>query len=256
MTKRIGVIGNSHLSAFKLGWETAQTRFPEFELTFFGSTASSLRHLRVHDGCLIPTAEIVRDNLIWTSGGYDHIPGNHDAYIVVGMGFSFIHLMALLKNHRTPHNYDPDQGHQLISKRFFEGAMNETLTNSNAVRVLTMLKQITQSPIVYTPNPFGTKEILTDKRYDFLAHESVRKYVFDYYQEAKNRILKTELCILKEQPVETIDAYMFTKSEYSRGSIKLKKGMRSPHNDNDYFHMNAHFGEISLEQILSSTMLR
>ena len=47
-------------------------------------------------GNLVPTSPLTKENLKWTSETYDYIPGDLDAYICVGMGFSFVHLMAFL----------------------------------------------------------------------------------------------------------------------------------------------------------------
>lgn len=254
MTLKIGVIGNSHLAAFRLGWDQISAEFPGVDPVFFGSPATSMRQMRVEGNALVPTSDLVRENLLWTSGGHDQIPGDMDAYILVGMGFSFIHLMALLQNHRLPEQDDPsNHGHQLISRDFFESAMKATLDNSNAVMIIRMMKSISRSPMFYAPNPYGTNEVLEDAAHDYYLDAAVRNRVFDFYSSSLDRLNHDE-CQVAPQPTETIADRMFTKIEFSRGSVKLKKGMASLHDGKDYFHMNATFGAVSLREILKNNL--
>ncbi|MCP5311094.1 hypothetical protein [Cognatazoarcus halotolerans] len=251
--RRIGVIGNSHLAAYKLGWEILKDRFADYELVFFGSPTTSMRFLKVDGGNLVPTSPLTKENLKWTSETYDYIPGDLDAYICVGMGFSFVHLMALLDKHRTIDGYDPSSSsYQLVSWEFLTAAMHETLFQSNAVGLLQMLSEISSAPKAYAPNPFPTTEVLSDERYTYFLNDRVRDRVFDFYQSSKFAAFK-DLCDFVEQPGCTLEQRVFTKGEYSRGSVKLKKGLRSQHEANDYFHMNAEFGAVALAELLCAT---
>lgn len=248
---RIGVIGNSHIAAFKLGWEEIRAEYRHVDMTFFGSPTTSMRFLRVENGCLLPTSDALRENLLWTSGGHDRIPGHLDAYITVGMGFSFVHLMDLLKNHRPPSEYDPsDDTQQLISEEFFYSAMEGTLKNSNALQLIAQLRQITSVPVVYVPNPYGTRDVLRNDRYSQFWSSIIRDQVFDYYRAGLNSMFDGLTVRVKEQPDITVEDGMFTLGAYSTGSIALKRGLTSPHKGDDYFHMNAAFGATSLRDIL------
>lgn len=248
---KIGVIGNSHIAAFKLGWEEIKAEYPGIDMTFFGSPTTSMRFFRVEDNCLLPTNDTLRENLRWTSGGYEHIPGGMDAYIAVGMGFSFVHLMDLLKNHRPPSEYDPsDASQQLISESFFHSAMEGTLKNSNALKLIAQIRQISAAPMVYVPNPYSTTDVLDSDRYRHFHSRPIRDRVFDYYRDGLNEMVSGASVRVIEQPDDTIADRMFTTSRYSKGSIKLKRGMSSPHNGDDYFHMNAAFGATSLRDVL------
>ncbi|MDQ0820513.1 hypothetical protein QFZ79_002804 [Arthrobacter sp. V4I6] len=248
---RIGIIGNSHIAAFKLGWEEIKAEHPKIDMTFFGSPSTSMRFFRVEDNCLLPTSDTLRENLSWTSGGYEHIPGGMDAYITVGMGFSFVHLMDLLKNHRPLSEYDPsDDTQQLISESFFHRAMEGTLKNSNALKLIAKIRQISAAPMVYVPNPYGTTDVLNSDRYRHFHSQPIRDRVFDYYKAGLGEMFSEASVRVVELPDDTIANRMFTRSKYSKGSIKLKRGMSSPHNGEDYSHMNAAFGATSLRDVL------
>lgn len=247
----IGVIGNSHLASFKLGWELIKESYPNIQMTFFGSPTTSMRALEVKGGQLVPKTQLVKDNLIWTSGGLDAIPGNMDAYFCVGMGFSFIHLIALLKDHRVPRDFVSGKGDlHLISDDFYESAMLGTLKNSVALRVISQLKQISASKIICSPNPYGDCSLLQSPDYDYFGFDETRELAFQFYKKHLKLMMDDAGAIPVEQPEETIVDRMFTAEAYSRGSVKLKKGMHSAHAENDYFHMNGDFGAISLKGLI------
>jgi hypothetical protein len=246
---KIGVIGNSHLAAFKLGWDILDSKHPDLTLTFFGSPATTMRNFRCEGNELIPTTELLKSNLIWTSGGHDRITGDMDAYIVIGMGFSFVHCISLFKSHRPFGYYNAiDESQSLISESFFHAAMENTLRNSNALMIIEMLKIISSAPILYVPNPFSTKQVLLNGKYPQYNDSKICKRVFEFYNDALVNMLKNVQ--VYPQPIDTITDQMFTKEKFSRGSIKLKKGLSSVHNEDDFFHMNVDFGVISLSEIL------
>lgn len=249
---RIGVIGNSHLAAFKLGWEVVKSDYPSIELTFFGSPATSMRLLTVENGAIRPKNEMVAENLRWTSGGLDYISSAFDAYICVGMGFSFVHLVTLLRAHRLSCDYDPEnEDQQLISEGFLQRAMEGTLWKSDAAQVIQQVKQISKEPIYYAPNPFGSAEVLQSPEYDYFALEKTRNRAFDFYRKSLQEMPPKWGVTVFPQPEETVVERMFTKPEYSKGSIKLKRGMKSAHKGDDFFHMNSDFGVVSLREILN-----
>jgi len=250
MKTKIAVLGNSHLSAFKLGWEIIKNDFPDLELTFFGSPTTSMRFFKVENNTLVPTTDKVLENIRWTSDGYDYIPGDMDAYILVGMGYSFIHLIDLWKNHRLFKYYNKDdESKQLISESFLEKSMEGTLRNSNALTLIDMLKKITTSPLVYAPNPYASINILQDGNYDYYHFDDLMKKAYDYYFKCADSLFLEREVFFAVQPESTIHDNMFTQDVFSRNSIKLKSGLDSKHASSDYFHMNAEFGAVSLRDI-------
>jgi hypothetical protein len=130
--------------------------------------------------------------------------------------------------------------------------MEATLKKSVALRVISQLRELTTVPIYYAPNPYGSILVLDSKMHTHFRLEWMRKHAFCFYKNCIEDIFTRLNVIFFEQPADTIINEMFTKNEYSRGSVKLKLGMSSFHRDDDYFHMNAEFGAHSLRDILIS----
>jgi hypothetical protein len=219
-------------------------------LDFFGATRSLLRGIRAKDGALVATSERLRDDLTWTSGGLDHIPGDFDAYVVVGGGISFALMLATLRTHCPVHLCETaDVGNaQLISDALFLEGLRDMVERSAANRVITELRSITKAPIAMAPCPYVTKAVLSHPRYAYWRSERARQCVFTSYHQLLDDFQTR--CTIALQPEETVEERMFTRDEYARGSVKLKKGLPA-HDDDDYHHMNANFGALCLSNIFS-----
>ena len=256
MKNKIGVIGNSHLAAFKLGWEIIKSDFPNIDLVFFGSPATTMRSFEINENGLFPKTDILKENIKWTSDGFEYIPKDMSGYILVGMGYSFLHLLALQKVHRLFDYYDENSTHQLISESYFNKAMEGTLYNSNASTIVDMLKQITDAPMYYAPNPYPSISVVDDSsdKYEYFKFTEIMERAFRYYNESVDTVFTDKGVRFFSQPEETIVNSMFTRERYSKNSVKLKRGLKALHDPQDYFHMNDQFGAMSLRDILSSSV--
>lgn len=245
---KVAVIGNSHLAAFKLGWELISDEYPAIEATFFGSPANTLHRLEVDGDRLTTSDPKLNKSLIWTSGGMDSIGPDYDRYVLVGMGFSFPHLMAILRHHR-PAQYHRGGGEHLISDTCLDEAMEQTLADSTAVLTIDKVRRITDAPITYFPNPFQTTECLTKE--DFWGLEDARDRMMTFYREGIARLLDP-VCTVVEQPEHTLASPFFTQPEFARDAMKLKRGMKALYAENDYAHMNADFGAHALRRVIET----
>lgn len=247
---RIAMVGNSHLAAYKLAWENIRAAHPGLDITFFGSPTTSMRALAVENGALVPRTEILRENLAWTSEGSASIAGDFDAYVMIGMGFSFVHLMAILRTHRPASIFRATDAQQLISEDALSSFMTATLGNCTGLSVVDKLRQITHAPIVYAPNPFPATGVLRDPDYEYYSYPETRSAIFAFYRQSRSELVRRG-CFVFNQPDETVKDEMFTRDKFTQGAIKLKRGMKSVQKENDYFHMNAEFGRVSMEKLIS-----
>ncbi len=51
------------------------------------------------------------------------------------------------------------------------------------------------------------------------------------------------------QPRETLSDHIFTKEDYTTGSIRLAKGFDKIHTSEDLKHMNAEYGKLALLEL-------
>lgn len=250
MSQRIALIGNSHAAAFKAGWDAIAGDYPDVELVFFASPASSMRLLKVENGAIVPRREDIQKAFVWTSGGLDRIPGDMDAYILVGMSFSFPHLVALMSAHRPPDAYEPDGDHQLVSEVVFEAAMNGVLRGSGASANIDRVRAISAAPIYYAPNPYSAETVLNNEAYAYWRKEATCERIFGFYRKAVDEL--REKCVVIEQPADTVTKRYFTLAEHARNAPKLREGAPANYADDDHGHMNGAFGARHLRAILDA----
>lgn len=243
---RIACIGNSHLAAFKLGWERINIQHPDIEVEFFGAAASAMRYLAVDGNRLIPTREDTKQQILNT-GGKGEISGDYDAYILVGMGIGIVHLVNMYLNHRPAHLYEGKGGH-LISDALVDDTRHHLIDRSAAVLNLRRLRKITHAPIYVAPNPFPISDVVDRPGYAAWADPAV----LGDCQRYLDGVLEREYCDVTyiEQPEETLASRYLTKPEFTRDAKLLKNTTTRATNPGDPWHLNAEYGAIFLEHIL------
>lgn len=246
---RLAVLGNSHLAAVRRGWDLVRDDY-DADLTFFASTAGTMRQLKVAGGALVAATPKVRKSLRWTSGGLDRIEGDYDAYVLVGMGVSYQHLMAILATHRTVELSDGGD-HQLISEACLDTALEETVQRSVAMTVARRLKKITDAPLVCCPNPLPSTEVLLREGYEQRRLNGARERVWPFYRHALSAIVGPR-CRVVEQPPETLAEHDLTKPEFTRDAVELKEGWGQMPPNRDFWHMNADYGALLLREVFAS----
>jgi hypothetical protein len=244
---RVAVIGNSHIAAFKAGWDLIRSTRSKHEMTFFGATRSQLRSLKVNAGALQTKNEDLKKYLAWTSGGLDHIPLDYDAYIVVGAELSFPHTVRLLETHRPPSFYDSASGLHLISDAAFAASISGMIENSSAMKVVSNIRKKSQAPVVLAPCPFFTKATLVARPY--WNEKAAVDMVFGFWGKSLDAFKK--IAIVDDQPTETIEDRFFTKADFAKNSIKIKPGHEVIRPVDDDHHMNGEFGARWINQILN-----
>lgn len=248
---KLCVLGNSHLASFKTGWDLIGDRYPHIEATFFGATRGAMRGLRVREGALVPDNDRLREAIVWTSNGLDRITGDYDAYILVGMGFSFPHMANVLRDFRTPDL--PRDAEHLISDEALLAAIKGTLDKSGARQLIARVRQISDAPIGYSHDPFHAKASRDNDRYSYMNFDEKVRQILAVYTAMRADL--HAVCDVLDQPPETIEDDMFTRAEYWTGAVPLKKGMIG-YKRADFAHMNARFGALCLEKLLERPLIK
>lgn len=246
---RIAFIGNSHLAALKLGWEKIFSDY-SIEAVFYGSIRNNLRAFVIRDGALWPTHAATQSMFVRTSGR-DHIRPDFDRCVVTGFGSSVNRPMQRLSTHRVVEIYDPEGPHQLISDACRRDIVHAELAHCTALKIIRGLRSISQAQIILAPDPYASHEILSDPRYEHWADPTVRRRMLDDYREAVDKFLRPEVEVVL-QPSSTVVDEMFTRPEFSHGSVRL--GTDLTHAPGDMFHANSDFGVVYLRELIPHLM--
>lgn len=243
---RIAVIGNSHVAAFKLGWDTIKDEYPGVQIDFFSGAASAMRSLYMADGRILSSSPPVTE-MFMAYAGSEAITAGYDSYILVGMGLGLVSLMCIYEKHRPMRFYKPGEGPHLMSDAMNNIALEKATTGSSALHVLSLVKQISGDAEVFVvPNPHPSAIIL-EKR-TFWNDSHIADYCAEIFEDTLRGLHGVSFV---PQPVDTLHSDQLTKAEFTRGTRLLKARWTRPANEGDPFHMNAEFGVVSLRDIFT-----
>lgn len=240
---KICIIGNSHLAALKLAWDQLSADNKGTELVFFGARAKAMSHMAIQNECLIPTDENTLEDINFTSGGLGYIDVNKfDAIFLYGLACDFNVFSIPLKNHRLNGN---NPAYKMMTSSCFTRACQDMIKESLIFKLATMVRQISDKPLFISPSPFPSETCIYDKSGKWDILEQVKPDGADikkYYYNAIELVFKPLNAFILYQPNVTISEILFTKQEFSNGSIRMIKGFSSYHPKDDYAHMNKEYG--------------
>ena len=238
---KICVCGNSHIAAFKEGWDLAKDEYPGVEVNFFGAHVTQWLKIEAIGGKLVATDPALKTMLEYTSGGLSEIAGHFDRYLIAGSQFSaqmFLRAYADLSG-----EFNPD---------VFVLSAKALLVDGHAFKMAALLKSITASPIVLAPSPYQTKGDGT-LPVDYYSTTTVeeRTKLEPIYLRLARELADQAGCGLLLQPRQTIAGPMITKRRFGHAAPQFLK--KASHSQVDVTHMNAEFGALCWGKILTDS---
>ena len=239
--KRICIIGDSHVAALKNGWTTLAIEYPGVELTFFAAGSQHMEALAVGGNAVVATTPQLRKRLKITSSGQTEINGSYDAYAICGLGMNCtvaaqIHKI-LLAVQRGAELSQANRNDTLVK------TIAESLQLTMSIRVLDMVRQITNAAAVLVPQPLRAED---DTPTPDDPSKSMR-WIQAPFQMVCERLAKERKASFLPQPVETIsDTLLATKAKYAIAPSRLSAN----ESKEDRSHMNGEYGAIVLRKAL------
>jgi len=227
---KICVIGNSHVAAIKLAYESSQPT-PPHEMTFFAGLGRRIAKLEIADGMLIPPADDpkIQYAINVTSGGLTEInPSLYDRFLIIGMS-GWVHQPVSTVG-------------RPISEGAIACAVKDYWRASRLPPLLQNLRKITQKPISIAATP-----LLAEERTNDTSPEIYTRFI-----ALSNALYFSEFgAQLIGQPPETIVNGNATEISFSRMSERLlegREGFAIHHPEGENSHMNQSYGALWLAQ--------
>jgi hypothetical protein len=239
----ICAIGDSHLAALKLGWETIKADHPGIRLVFFGAPGMNLKDLAVSEASLVPTTERLRKMMKHTSGGLETITRSYDRFLVCGMKFAVFMVQRLYHKYRSEAEERDER--PPISNECLLRAAQGCLRTSLSVEVVEKLRQVTRAPIGLIPVPFRANDAAVGQMW-----KRDRALVARTFAEAARRLGDDLDFQPLFPPAAMLSNPIQTKAEYSENSVRLQGGNKA-HGEEDVAHMNPKYGAELLGAILA-----
>ena len=235
---KICVVGNSQIAAFKGGWDIVHNEFPAIEVTFFGAHQRHWHALKRVGDVLVASSSELREPLMHTSGGLDHIATSYDRHVVIGNSFGARAFLSFVEANRTKVQDDD-----------FIWLAAEAMRKTPAFRIMDMLTDLSPVPLAGVPTPFHSEDGPEDSYGITLNWGSTQKLAA-LYRELLAYLADHHWFHLFQQPQETISRPFFTKAVYSINAERMQgKGQNQV--PEDFTHMNAEFGALCWREILT-----
>ncbi len=221
---KVCVLGNSHAACLKAAWDIAEDRPPNVQMTFFAAFWLSLRNLEIDGRHLVPSTRTLRRTLMYTAGQGEVDVSAYDAFLICGGGIELGPVDAR------------------VSHQVLRATSSDLLRTSLAYSLSTKIRQISDAPIYVMHNP------LSDERTAGGVSFEVVNYA-DYFPMMEQALDIPKVRLLR-QPEQTITCGHYTRLEFSKDAVRLvvkdaDRGIR--HTDDDFNHMNVHYGAVRLK---------
>lgn len=247
---RLCVMGNSHLAAYKLGWDAlvaegdAVTR--SVRPVFFGAPRDGMRQVRQEGGRIVPTRKDIAEGFERMSGGQREIVlGDFDAMLLVGLSVSVKRILRLYRTH-VWHGMRPDPGRVMVPQRFVREFLTERYADTLMGQTADKVREGCDLPIIAVAEPFWASWIREDSgdKPDYGWDAAIRAGDSGRLGALFTETVAASLAgraQLVPQAVETVEEGILTRAEFNKDASRLISGEGG---GTDAAHMNAAFGQV------------
>jgi hypothetical protein len=249
---KICVLGNSHLAAFKLGWEQIAQATPGVTVDFFGLGRNTFRHTALQEGAIVPTKPELVEKMRLFSGGHDRIePARYGAFVITGLVVGLPRVLRFLSGHGIAGEVADRP--QIVSYEMFQDAFDAEINATPMPHLVDMIRQVSQGPIINFMRPLRSAVILEeDKRRKAFYEAQIASGDMPYAADLLDRLMTPHLkgaMVALRQPEETTVGGVLTDKRFSVGSTRLRDESEA-HDEDDISHMNGDYGAICMTQVL------
>lgn len=245
---RLCIIGNSHMAAYKLGWDmlvaAGDPVTRQIRPVFFGAPRDGIRQVTQEGGRIIPIRKDIAEGFERTSGGQREIRlADHDAVLLLGLGVSVKRILRLYKTH-VWHGLAPDPARVMVPTRFVRDFLTERYGSTLMGETADKVRQGRDMPMIAVAEPFWAswaRENSGDKP-DYGWDAAIRAGDSGLLGQMFHETVAASLAGragLVPQAEETVEHGILTRAEFNKDASRLISGEGG---GTDAAHMNGAFG--------------
>lgn len=241
--RRLALLGNSHLAAWKLGWDEIGESFANISITFFAANGDRLTDFRVAGDRLLITDKSIADLVELTSGGKREIvAADYDAFGIVGLNFGISAVSALYSRWRSDSHTDRSGRFTIVSDDCFQCTVSDILRATPAIDLALKLRSLCRKPIYLGVQPAPSEAVLRLKPSSYhTAGASGDDVLLRKAYQAAWPSMAVDNMIVVDQPASTLASPLFSKEAFQRGRSHVA----------DLTHLNQAYGVVALTAMLS-----
>lgn len=241
------ILGDSHITAFKGGWDAISSRYPNVAIDMFGAATRGLDTVHLKNGILTSPVKNVQKAFKRTGGCSAIDLRGYDFYCIVGCATSNSPIAAVGASSRVDTKAPSPK--TLISESYMADLKAVYSQAVFAGRLVRLIRAMSDKKIYVFPTPYRALAGLRPRlRRLFRNIDRVKEglTIEPMFQQYLTGILGPDATII-HQPRETTEDGIFTKEEYLKGATRLRTGLEYK---NDFAHMNTEFGILRIEQLM------
>lgn len=245
---RLCVIGNSHMAAYKLGWDALSAAEDPagkaISPTFFGAPRDGIRHMKQESGRIVPTRKDIADGFERMSKGQREIRlAEYDAFLLVGLNVSIKRILRFYKTHSW-YGLAPDPGRTLVPVHFAQDFLAERYSDTLLVETAAKVREGTNAPIIAVAEPFWASWVREDSGdkpdygWDAVIRNGDAERLGVMFHQSVAAALDGNAVFVPQAP-ETVADGIMTRAEFNKEASRLISGEGG---GTDAAHMNGEFG--------------
>lgn len=249
---RVCIIGNSHAACWLAAWRKDRGQYQAIaDIHFFVLGGYDIGQLSVENNLLTINRPDLRQALELTSEGLSMIdPRDYDAFLIVSLTSGYRNLTGLFSQYGLANGAFQPDNLMYLSRPCLEECIEGIIKNSLAVKLRTKLRAITDKPVVLSPSPCQSEEVLLSKEklFSALCQHGKQSYLYAMYQTVLSRLgEELEFAVLFQDTNTLITGGGYTLRQYNRNGIDSRMKTVGA---TDTSHMNIDFGRIELNNAL------
>ena len=264
MTRRVLILGNSHLAALKSGLDRRPERWPDIAFTMVGGPIPVLQEMEVRGRRLTGWTDRAREAISAFTGGPEVDLTGHDAVVVAGTQVAVSRLIGIARHMAWADmpSLGPSPDIARVRRLFVSApAVRRTaeavLEASCGVRLARRMVQDSGLPVIVASQPRPSARVL-DHPKSKVGHilgvmdRGDGEVLSRLFEEAAEATVTAAGARFLPQPPETIRDHVLTELRFSLGAVRLKaEGGQSQPRD-DVLHANGRYGWRVLDQIAAA----
>ncbi|WP_424927703.1 hypothetical protein [Amaricoccus tamworthensis] len=253
---RVLILGNSHVAALKLGWESLAKNHSDVDVQFFAAPCAMFRRIKLDKKGVLGLSAAHRNDqhsiktLEKLNGTLSVTPGDYDAVIWAGHAWYRHIVPSFLREFSIDGVRETDAMHRMSETAY----KNMCMSLSERFAPGGRWKRYCRDKLWIAPHPIQSESIIksTDAEMERWRQagaqgKGFRQALDIYFSQFENMLTNRNIGYIG-QPEETLSDTGLSKEAFSSGSTRLKGGDK--HGDEDYSHMNRDFGEIMIRLIM------
>ena len=261
MTRRVCLIGNSHLAALRDALTRNPDAWPDVAFTCVGGHGETLLETQCVDGVLRPQTQDAREAFEQFGGVSEVVLDGFDAVVVAGCQVACARAGALYRRARwyglpsmaTCRDWGGGPW-ALVSEPGFAATLRDMLQETLGLRLLARLRAGSNARLFLASQPRLTSQVRTQSDHPLSINNHIiaagdGAAVSAIFESTVTKLVSELGATFLSQPSQTITDDLLTADPFTVGAVRLTRAGRSPQPREDLLHANATYGRLVLDQI-------